>query len=176
MAIRKRGVVIIEQIRAREAYDTYKATAFNRKAPPRPIRPFQTPVIDVKATSYEKMTQIRCCKGPYDGSDAPKLFKFRAFSISCTSTKGKATWIQLTEPPLTMRLTMDEVRHFIETPFSSECPCHTQAVEHGVAAVSRAVKGRRTERTQLIQVLQSVAAIKANPGPITKRRKLRNRL
>ena len=45
-------------------------------------------------------------------------------------------------------------------------------MEHGVAAVSRAVKRRRTERTQLIQVRQTAAAIKNNPGPIRKRRKL----
>ena len=173
VALRKRAVIIIEQIRTREAYDTYKTTVFNSKAPPPSIRPFQTPVIDFKATSYEKMTEIRSFKGRYDGSDAPKLFKFRTFSIGSKSSRD--TWRQLTEPPLTKRLTMDEVRHFIDTPFTSGYPCHTQAVEHGVAAVSRAVKRRRTERTQLIQLRQSEAAIRANPGPITSRkRKLRS--
>ena len=173
MELRQRAVTIIEQIRSREAYDRFKAT-LSSSAPPPPIRPFQTPVVDFEATSYDKMTQITSFKVKYDGFDAPKLFKFKAFAVG--SKASTATWNQLTEPPLTKKLTIDEVRNFIETPFTSEYPCHTQAVEHGVAAVSKAVKQRRTERTQLIQVRQTDAAIRANPGPMTKKRKVMDKV
>jgi hypothetical protein len=162
-------VGIIENIRAREAYDWCKATAFNRRAPPPPIREFRTPVLDFKAKTYVTMAPLKLVKGDYDGTDAPKLYKFKAFSLN--STVAKATLVPITEPPLTMALTMDDLRGFIESPYTCDYPCHTQAVEHGVAAVSRAVKQRRCERTQLIQVRQTAAAIKKNPGPITRRKK-----
>ena len=171
VVIRKRAVSIIVQIRARESYDLYKATIFGNRAPPPSIRPFQTPIIDFTATSYDKMIKLHPIKGPYDGSDAPQLCRFKVFSPGST-VKSKAEWNQLTEPPLTKQLTIEEIRNFIDTPLKSEYPCHTQAVEHGVAAVSRAVKQRKTERAQLIQLRQTDAAIRENPGPITKKRRI----
>ena len=41
------------------------------------------------------------------------------------------------EPPLTAQLTEEEVRAFIETPFSSTMPCSTTEVERGVQAVTQ---------------------------------------
>jgi len=165
--MRKRAVRIIGAVRSREAYDRYKD--FSRSAPAE-IRDFRTPVLSFDAETYATMTPLKTFKGKYDGVDAPKLFKFQCFCLN--STVAKATWERVTEPPLTKKLSMDEIRGFIGTPYTCDYPSHTQSVEHGVAAVSRAVKQRRTERTQLIQVRQAVAAIKRNPGPITKRRKL----
>ena len=93
-------------------------------------------------------------------------------SLTTPSTAKNAKWIPLTESPLTKKYTMDQLQEFRDTPFSTDYPSHTQSAEHGVAAVSKAVKQRRTERTQLIQVRQAVAAIKKCPGPIRKKRKL----
>jgi hypothetical protein len=90
-------VGIIENIRAREAYDWCKATAFNRRAPPPPIREFRTPVLDFKAKTYVTMAPLKLVKGDYDGTDAPKLYKFKAFSLN--STVAKATLVPITEPP-----------------------------------------------------------------------------
>ena len=167
-------MTIIESIRCREAYDRYKATAFNRFAPQPKIREFRVPVLDFKALSYTKMTPLKSFKGAYDGTDAPKLFKFKCFSLN--STVAKASWEAITEPPITKHLPIENVRSFIESPFTCEYPCHTQSVEHGVAATSRAVKQRRTERSQLIQVRQTVAAIKRTPGPITKKAEKRRKI
>lgn len=165
---------IIQTIRCREAYDRFKSTAFNRYAPAPSIREFRIPVINFKADSYVRMAPLKSCKGPYDGSDAPKLYKFACFSLN--STAEKATWESITEPPLTKDLSMEQIKAFIDTPYVCDYPCHTQSVEHGVAAVSRAVKLRRTERTQLMQVLQTAKAIKRNPGPILKKDEKRRKL
>ena len=71
-----------------------------------------------------------------------------------------------------MKLTLAELEKYRHEPFKCSYPCHTQSVEHGVAAVSRSAKRRRTERTQLINVLQTAYACKNNPGQVTKKRKL----
>ena len=47
--------------------------------------------------------------------------------------------VKFSEPPLTMRLSDDEIRGFILTPLElPRYPCHTQAVERGIKVVSEA--------------------------------------
>ncbi len=67
-------------------------------------------------------------------------------------------WEPVTIPPLLQSLTAGELESIRQVPFSCTIPCHTQTVEHAVATVSKCAKRRRTEDTQLMSVLQTVAA------------------
>ena len=81
-----------------------------------------------------------------------------------TNGKLPTELVTLTEPPLTLHLTDDELAAFRETPLLSNYPCHTQSVEHGVALTSKAVKRRRKEDSQLVAILQTSHSRTSNPG------------
>ena len=79
-------------------------------------------------------------------------------------------WEPVTIPPLIRDMTITELERFHDKPMEIKIPCHSQTVEHTVALVSQATQRRRTEDTQLMNVLQVSSARKNFKGKVTHRR------
>ena len=47
--------------------------------------------------------------------------------------------VEFSEPPLTVHFTNEEIKDFVNTPYSPpDIPCHTQAVERGIRVITEA--------------------------------------
>ena len=80
----------------------------------------------------------------------------------------KETWDEVTEPPITMRFTDEELGRFIEEPLRTQYSCHTQAVERGVATTSQATSQISGHIRQIGEVLAIIAAREYIPGRVTR--------
>ena len=128
------------------------------------IRKIFLPLLNFKAGRYWEMYKFKRRK--IDGPpDTPDELIFPTYTINY---KGSQRWAVVTEPPLTIGLSDDELKQLIDNPVKCiDYPCHTQHVEHGVATTSQCVKRRRKQGTQVVAVLQTVAARAQNSGQVT---------
>ena len=80
------------------------------------------------------------------------------------------TYEPVTVPPLVEDLSPEDLERIKQHPFQCNIPCHSQAVEHTVALVTKSTKQYRTEKTQLAAVLSTAAARKEFKGKISHKR------
>ena len=83
-----------------------------------------------------------------------------------TAWNGKK--LPVTEPPLLTKKTRDELLSYVDTPFSSDYPSHTQRVETGVKLTTAgAAVG---QKRQVGECLMVEASRKKSPGRVTRKR------
>ena len=81
------------------------------------------------------------------------------YAVYTLNYKGVLLWQDCSMPPIMSHLTAQQILELEHTPLPmSKFECHTQSVERGVAATSKAVKRRRSEKGKLMQALSTEAA------------------
>ena len=85
-----------------------------------------------------------------------------------TGWNGKK--LPVTEPPLLMKNTRDELLSYVDTPFSSDNPSHTQRVETGVKLTTAGAARVVGQKRQVGECLMVEASRKKSPGRVTRKR------
>ena len=85
-----------------------------------------------------------------------------------TAWNGKK--LPVTEPPLLMKKTRDELLSYVDTPFSSDYPSHTQRVETGVKLTTAGAARVVGQKRQVGECLMVEASRKKSPGRVTRKR------
>ena len=85
-----------------------------------------------------------------------------------TAWNGKK--LPVTEPPLLMKKTRDELLSYVDTPFSSDYPSHTQRVETGVNLTTAGAARVVGQKRQVGECLMVEASRKKSPGRVTRKR------
>ena len=169
--IREKGRGALRNIRKLEAWRELQE---QNRYPPRPkkktIREFNLPVLNFKAKNYTELTKLKMKKVTGPGNPPSEI----TFPIYVRGYKGPQKSNPVTMPPILSLLTDEQIDDIIDSPITSEFPCHTQTVEFGVATTSKAVKKRRTEDGQLRCILQTVHAREQLSGPIKHKQYLKD--
>ena len=76
----------------------------------------------------------------------------------------------VTEPPLLTKKTRDELLSYVDTPFSSDYPSHTQRVETGVKLTTAGAARVVGQKRQVGECLMVEASRKKSPGRVTRKR------
>ena len=84
-----------------------------------------------------------------------------------TAWNGKK--LPVTEPPLLMKKTRDELLSYVDTPFSSDYPSHTQRVETGVKLTTAGAARVVGQKRQVGECLMVEASRKKSPGRVTRK-------
>ena len=111
----------------------------------------------------------------------PKLFfkssSFKSMIKFHNETGRRATYttwngkkLPVTEPPLLMKKTRDELLSYVDTPFSSDYPSHTQRVETGVKLTTAGAARVVGQKRQVGECLMVEASRKKSPGRVTRKR------
>ena len=87
-----------------------------------------------------------------------------------TYTAWNGNKLPVTEPPLLMKKTRDELLSYVDTPFSSDYPSHTQRVETGVKLTTAGAARVVGQKRQLGECLINEASRKKSPGRVTRKR------
>ena len=96
------------------------------------IRPFRVAKVDLMAETYQRLTKIS------KSNASPKGYEYQ---VTVPNRPDEPTVsMRLTLPPLIAHLTVDEIHDFVDHPFNSGLPCHTQAVERGVKQTTGSVR------------------------------------
>ena len=85
-----------------------------------------------------------------------------------TAWNGKK--LPVTEPPLLMKKTRDELLSYVDTPFSSDYPSHTQRVETVVKLTTAGAARVVGQKRQVGECLMVEASRKKSPGRVTRKR------
>ena len=78
--------------------------------------------------------------------------------------------LPVTEPPLLMKKTRDELLSYVDTPFSSNYPSHTQRVETGVKLTTAGAARVVGQKRQVGECLMVETSRKKSPGRVTRKR------
>ena len=87
-----------------------------------------------------------------------------------TYTAWNGNKLPVTEPPLLMKKTRDELLSYVDTPFSSDYPSHTQRVETGVKLTTAGASRVVGQKRQVGECLMVEASRKKSPGRVTRKR------
>ena len=105
--------------------------------------------------------------------DAPtynELCKIKRTRNSYCYKSKNGSLIPVTEPPLTIGLSDEDLNSFILTPLNTPYPCHTQPVERFVKLTSKST-GKITGRIRQIgEAICTRAARIKSPGRVTRKR------
>ena len=87
---------------------------------------------NLQATSYQRLSKIKAV------TSSPKGYSYR---VTVPNKPDEPTeTMRLRLPPLIAHLSANEIQDFVETPFTSSLPCHTQRVERGVKQTTESVR------------------------------------
>ena len=120
------------------------------------VRPFYRPEIQTDADMFSRMSKVRTDK-------RTGQFKF------LTKSHG---WMNITEPPLTIQLSSEEIHAFKDTPLVCTYPCHTQATERGVKLTTESVSRITKKERQIgegLSKLKSCAMFKGERGRVCRK-------
>lgn len=134
------------------------------------VREFRLPLLNFNAKHYSRICPIKIRKVPI--KDIPLGFegdhpKRAMFPVYILNYKGPLQQDEVFLPPLLNLAESLEVEDIVKNPIRFEIENHTQSVEHGVALTTECAKKKRTEETRLWAAMNTNAARKAYPEPIT---------
>jgi hypothetical protein len=117
------------------------------------IRPFILAAIDFTAENFWEITKFNV------DEDTDKVLYWTV----------KETWDEVTEPPITMKFTDEELGRFMEEPLRTGYCCHTQAVERMVAMTTRAASNIAGQIRQIGEAMAIIDAIDYIPGRVVRK-------
>ena len=123
------------------------------------MRTFYVPDINLEAKHYTQLVKFLTPHGDYGHIYFQPSKVQGRYSEQIVSKLARVT-----EPPITMNLSLEEVRKFKETPYNSELltyKCHSQPCERMVANTSASVSKKTLYKQQLGRALLRVKAHKS---------------
>lgn len=109
-------------------------------------------------------------------SDSVRPFRAPGSAGATALNDSAATYRELVdlnraalEPPLTKRLTSEQLEELLEQPLKTGLPCHTQSTERAVKATTEAASQVSGVRRQDGHALNKIAWRRRNPGQVVKR-------
>ena len=120
----------------------------------------------LQKTALESTSLIK--EGHYTIKSMIKFHNETGRRPTYTAWNGKK--LPVTEPPLLMKKTRDELLSYVDTPFSSDYPSHTQRVETGVKLTTAGAARVVSQKRQVGECLMVEASRKKSPGRVTRKR------